>query len=327
MKNSDQIETIFMNNFFDNQRILTLIWKRKIHFVIVGVIAIILSAVFSGPTFIRPKFKSVARIYPTNISPISEESETEQMLEILNSNDIKLKMFDAFDLGQVYKIKKDDPHYLTYMLDIYSKNVKTTKTEYETVEISVEDYDPQRACNMCDSIIHFYNMKVGNMYKLKNLEMVQITQRFLDKKYKQHDSLKTQLNKAREESGIYNFEEQSPEITRGYMNALNTGKAATNDGKKIEKLYNNFTEKGTEVSWLENQNYAVINEIDSVSRMHEKYLVEYEKNIAYSKIVEHPFPADKKSYPVRWLIVAFTTFSAVFLALLVFLVLDYRKEE
>lgn len=327
MKNNDQIETTLMNNFFDNQRILNLIWKRKIHFVIVGVIAIILSAVFSGPTFIRPKFKSVARIYPTNIKSISEESETEQMLEIVNSNDIKLKMFDAFNLGQVYNIKRNDPHYLTYMFDTYNKNVKTSKTEYETVEIKVEDYEPQRACNMCDSIIHFYNLKVNEMFKLKYLEMVQITQKALDKKYLEFDSLKTQLNKAREESGIFNFEEQSPEITRGYMNSLNAGKTSTADGKKIERLYNNFTVKGSEVNWLESQNNETILEIDSIARMHDKYLTEYEKNITYSRVVEHPIVADKKSYPIRWLIVAFTTVSAVFLALLVFLVLDYRKEE
>jgi uncharacterized protein involved in exopolysaccharide biosynthesis len=57
------------------------------------------------------------------------------------------------------------------------------------------------------------------------------------------------------------------------------------------------------------------------------YLSEYEKDITYAHIVEHPFPADKKSYPVRWLIVTLSTFSAVFLALLVFLVLDYRKND
>jgi len=44
-------------------------------------------------------------------------------------------------------------------------------------------------------------------------------------------------------------------------------------------------------------------------------------------VVEYPVPADKKSYPVRWLIVAFSAFSAVFVALLVFLVLDYRKKD
>jgi len=316
-----------MNKFFDNQRILTLIWKRKFHFIVVGIVAVILSAIFSGPTFIQPKFKSTARIYPTNISPISEESETEQMLEILNSNDIKLKMFDAFDLADVYKINKDDPHFKSYMFDLYNKNVKTAKTEYETVEINVEDHNPNRASNMCDSIIHFYNLKVGAMHKAKNLEMVKITQRELDKKYKQYDSLKVRLNELRDKYDVYDFEGQSPEITRGYMSALATGRGSTSDAQKIEKLYKNFSEKGSDIQWLEKQNQFTIYEIDSISRIHDIYLMEYEKNITFSHIVEHPFPADKKSYPVRWLIVAFSMFSAVFLALLVFLVLDYRKEE
>ncbi|MBN2635970.1 MAG: hypothetical protein JXR61_06850 [Prolixibacteraceae bacterium] len=316
-----------MNNFFDNQRILTLIWKRKFHFVIIGIIAIILAAIFSGPTFIKPMFKSVARVYPTNIGTISEESETEQMLEVMNSNDIKLRMFDAFELGTVYKIPKEDPHYLSYMFDIYNKYVKTSKTEYETVEISVMDYQPERAKVMCDSIIHFYNQKVGSMHKAKSWEMVQISQKLLDIKHREFDSLKVQLNNIREESGIFNFTEQSPEITRGYMTALNTGKASTTDGKKIEKLYNNFAEKGSDITWLEKQNRKTVRQIDSLAYLHEVYLMEYEKDITYSHIVEHPIVADKKSYPVRWLIVAFSAFSAVFFALLVFLVLDYQKEN
>ena len=68
-----------MNNFFDNQRILNVIWKRKLHFVVIGVIAVVLAAIFSGPAFMRPKYRSSARIYPTNIWVLSEESETEQM--------------------------------------------------------------------------------------------------------------------------------------------------------------------------------------------------------------------------------------------------------
>lgn len=315
-----------MNDFFDNRRILTLIWKRKFHFIIVGIIAIVLSAIFSGPTFIRPKFKSTARVYPTNIWIMSKESETEQMLEVINSNDIKLRMFNAFNLADVYNIDRNDPHYLTYMFDIYNKNVKTSKTEYETVEINVMDYIPQRASNMCDSIIHFYDQKMGEMHKAKDLEMVLITQKLLDKKHKEYDSLKILLNKVREEYGIFDFSGQSPEITRGYMSALATGRGSTADGQKIEKLYDSFAENGSAVQWLEDQNRSVIEAIDSIAGMHEKYLTEYEKNIAYSHVVERPFPADKKSYPIRWLIVAFTTVSAGFLALIVFLIFDYRKE-
>lgn len=315
-----------MNNFFDNQRILDVIWKRKFHFILIGIIAIILAAIFSGPRFITPKYKSTARVYPTNLWVLSEESETEQMLEVMNSNDIKLKMFDAFSLDEVYHVGKNDPHYFTYMFDIYNNNVSTSKTEYETVEISVMDELPQRACNMCDSIIHFYNKKVREMHRAKDLEMVELTKKVLTKKTKELDTVKVELNKLRKEYDIINFNEQVPEVTRGYMNALAAGKGNTSDAKKIRKLYDNLSEKGADAVWLEKQHRSLINEIDSLSKMYEIHLNEYEKDITYAHIVEYPQPADKKAYPVRWLIVAFTLVSAVFLALLVFLVLDYRKK-
>jgi len=315
-----------MNNFFDNQRILSLIWKRKFHFIIIGVIAVILGAIFSGPTFIKPKYRSTARLYPSNISEMSEESRTEQMLEIINSNDVKIKMFNAFNLDDAYGVKKDDPQYLTYMFDIYNKNVNTSKTQYETVEIDVMDFIPQQAADMCDSIIHFYNQKVGQIHKAKTREMVLILKKQLDKKNVEIDTVTTALKQVRTNTGIIDFKNQVPEVTRGYMTALATGRGSTSDTKEIKKLYDNMVEEGTDTYRLERRYNTLINEIDSVNTLYEINLSEFEKNITYSHVVESPFPSDKKSYPVRWLIVVFSAFSAVFFALLVFLVLDYQKE-
>jgi capsular polysaccharide biosynthesis protein len=316
-----------MNNFFDNQRILQVIWRRKFHFIIAGVIAVLLSAFFSGPKFIQPMFKSTARIYPTNIWVLSEESETEQMLEIINSRDIKLKMFDAFALDQVYKINRNDPHYMTYMFDIYNKNVNASKTKFETVEIKVMDYEPHRASDMCDSIIRFYNRKVREMHKAKDLEMVEISRKNLEKKYAELDTLATELDVVRKEYGILDFKRQVEKVTEGYMNALASGRASTPDAKKIQELYNNLAEKGTKTRIMEARFDYLMNSIDSLTNLHDVHLSEYEKDITYAHVVEYPVPADKKSYPVRWLIVAFSTISAVFLALLVFLILDYRKTD
>ena len=201
------------------------------------------------------------------------------------------------------------------------------KTQFETVEIKVLDQNPQRASKMCDSIIHFYNNKVGSMHKAKYLEMIEITTKQLKEKHQDLDSIITKLNILRKESGIISYSVQVPEVTRGYMKVLAAGRGSTLDAKKIEKLYNNLVERGTEAYLLELR-YSYINqEIELLTTDNQNYIAEYEKDITYSHIVESPFPADKKSYPVRWLIVAFSTISAVFLALLVFLVLDYRKEE
>ena len=64
-----------MTNFFDNQHLIEIIWKWKKHLIAVAILAIVISAIFSSSTFIKPKFKSTARIYPSkNIYVFSEES-------------------------------------------------------------------------------------------------------------------------------------------------------------------------------------------------------------------------------------------------------------
>ncbi len=314
-----------MNNFFDNQRILDVIWKRKFHFIVIGIIAVILAAFFSGPAFITPKYRSTARVYPSNIWALSEESESEQMLEIINSRDIKQQVIEAFNLDEVYNIDRNNPYYMTYMFDRYNENVNAGKTTFETVEIKVMDHDPRRASDMCDSIIHFYNLKVREMHKAKDWEMVEIMDNRLRKKYTELDTLTSRISAMRKEYGILDYSSQVERVTEGYMNALANGRMASADARKIQDLYNNLAEKGAEAKVLEVNFNSTVSVIDSLSREREFHLSEFEKEITYAHIVEHPVPADKKAYPVRWMIVAFTTFSAIFLAILVFLVLDYRK--
>ncbi len=315
-----------MNNFFDNQRIFEVIWKRKFHFIIIGTVAVLLAAVFSGPAFLRPKYKSTARIYPTNLGEMSEESKTEQMLEILSSNTIKFKMFNAFGGKDIFKVDKEDPRYLTYMFAIYDKHIKISKTPHETVEIRALSYDPQVASDMCDSIIHFYNKRVGNMYRAKNWELVLISQGQLQKKQMEADALIERLSQLRTETGIVDVVSQAPEVTRGYVKALVEGSRNSENINRVKDIFHNTLQKGAEMRSLEVSFDHVLQEIERIKAIYELNLNEYEKDITYSHIVEFPFAADDKTYPVRWIIVFFSALSAVFLALLAFLVLDYKKE-
>ena len=316
-----------MSDFFDNQKILLLIRKRFIHFVIIGIAAIVLSAIFSSPFFITPKFKSTARIYPINLAVMSTESETEQMQEIINSNDIKFRMFDAFTLDQVYKINKSDPNYVTYMLAEYNSNVSARKTEFETVELSVLDENPQRAARMCDSIIHFYNLKVREMHSAKNWEVVKIVSENMKLRIKERDSLLNILNSQREKFHILDFNTQVRDITRGYMDALSTGRENTEGAREIKQLYENLAEKGGESYILETRFVKTNSTIDSLKFLYDINLSEANKKITYCHIVEKPIPADKKSYPVRWMLVSMTLAASLFLSLLLFIFIDYYKEK
>lgn len=315
-----------MTNFFDNQNLFETIWKWKKHLIIVGVLAVLVSAIFSSSTFIKPKFKSTARIYPSkNIFVFSEESESEQLLEIINSLDIKLHVIDAFNLSEVYKIRKTDPQYLTYVLAEFNDNVRMKKTEYETIEIEVLDTDPQRACTMCDSIVSFLDEKVRSMHRVKYEELARISKRDLAIVTHQSDSVKEKLDFMRKEYKIFNYESQAKEITKGMVKVLAEQKKNTAGGKELEQWMKNLAEKGGEYEMLDKLQNKLISQIDSLHRVYNQSMSDVTKKIIYGQKVQNPIPADKKSYPVRWLIVLVSTFAAVFAALIVIVILENKK--
>lgn len=315
-----------MTNFFDNQNLLETIWKWRKHLMIVGVVAVVLSAVFSSATFIRPKYKSTARIYPSNnIYTFSDESESEQLLEFINSQDIKLRMIDAFNLSEVYNIPKTDPHYLTYILGEFNDNVSFRKTEYETIEITVLDTDPKRACAMCDSVVSFLDAEIRHIHRIKYQEVAHIAKIDMAKIKHRIDSLENKLDTLRRNYNILDYDSQSKEITRGMVKVMAEQKENTTGGRELKQWMKNFAEKGGEFEILQTQKRYMVHLLDSTLKVYQTGISGANKIISYGQIVQHPVVADKKAYPVRWLIVLASTFAALFLALMVILVIENKK--
>jgi hypothetical protein len=51
--------------------------------LVVGLAAAVLASVFSGPMFIKPRFKSTAVFVSSQYMAYSDESETEQIVQLL----------------------------------------------------------------------------------------------------------------------------------------------------------------------------------------------------------------------------------------------------
>jgi len=315
-----------MTNFFNNQNLLEIIWKWKKHLIVVGIGAVIASAIFSSSIFIKPKYKSNARIYPSNnIYTFSEESQSEQLLEFITAPDIKIRTIEAFHLDEVYRIKKKNPQYMTHMLNEFNDNVKFKKTEFETVEIQVLDVDPQRASSMCDSIIKFLNEKVRLMHKIKQEELAAIAKKDYSIISHKVDSLEVKLNFLRTEFHILDYRLQAEEITKGMVRVLAQQGANTSGGKELAQWLKNLSEKGGEFEILDKQQSQFISQKDSIMKIYDQSISAAQKKIVYGMKVESPVPADKKSYPSRAFIVIISTLAALFFALLAILLIENKR--
>ena len=48
----------------------------------------------------------------------------------------------------------------------------------------------------------------------------------------------------------------------------------------------------------------------------------YDAKLTYCNVITHPFPSDKKSYPIRWLIVVMTFILTFFFSIVVILMVE-----
>ncbi|HPR33267.1 MAG TPA: Wzz/FepE/Etk N-terminal domain-containing protein [Prolixibacteraceae bacterium] len=310
-----------MENFFNNERMIRALWKWKIHILIVTFLAIVFSVIISSPLFMKPKFKSTGKLYPVNMQVYSEESESEQLLENIRSNDIKFRLIDAFQLDKVYKIDRNDPLYKTYILGEFDENISFKKTEFETVEIKVLDENPQRASDMVDSLILYYNQHLQKQHAIKYLEVAEIALHDLKIKNQEIDSLKQLLVQLSREHSLLNYPSQVEAATVGLMDAA----ARKGDTKPARELLDNLKEKGIEFQVVEHQLTEFQRVADSLKVQHDWGMSHGTKKITYGIVVESPFPADKKAYPVRWLIVFLSTLAAFAASVVCVLLIDYFR--
>ena len=305
-----------MDNNFNNLSLIQLIFKWKWHIIIITLAAAICGAIFSSSLFITPLFKSEAIAYPANITPYSEESETEQMLQLIGSQSIVDSIIEKYDLWTDYKIDRDNPFAKTYMMLEYHDKIKISKTPYEAISIVVNDKDPFTACNIANDILYFYDLKVRKLHHDKQREVVVMYERQLSEKQRVIDSLTSRMAEIGMKYGVTDVPNQSREVTRNYLSG----------SSKANELKTNLEQYGAEFLDLHTKIAAEGNTFVAIKCDLERELRFFNGDMTYSNIVTEPYPADKKSFPVRWVIVALCAMVAFLITLLTLFIIENRKK-
>lgn len=303
--------------------LLKLILRWKYHLAVIVMAAAVASFVFSSEWFIRPRFKSTAVLYPSNLIPYGSETPTEQMLQLLQSNDIRNNIIQKYHLAQHYRIDTTSKGAYTRMMAEVDDNITVRKTEFESVKIEVWDTDADTAAMIARDMIAFLDLKARNLQREKSLEVVRIFRTQLDVKQAEMDSLELQLKELRVKYGLLDYEAQAKEITKRYMDAVRSGnKAAISE---LDVMMRNLEEKGGEFVSLEDRVKKSRKVFNDIKVEYENAVKDVSKELTYSNIIVRPVPADKKSYPVRWILVSVYTASTFFLSLVLFALFDSRR--
>lgn len=296
-------------------------WKTLL---IVAIISGIFGYVFSGPNFIAPEYMSEAVIYPANIGEYGSETELEQMQQYLKSNSIRDTLIHKFNLYDEYEIDSSIRAAKAYIHLAFDEHVRFDETRFESVHIEVFSKDPVKAKKMVDEIILQVDKKIRSTQRQKYLENVKIAKQFRDVKKHQIDSMQRVIKEIGEKYGVLDYVAQSERVTEKYMDFLLSGKKGA-DFKKAEELYKNLQTYGPYVHSL-NLQLEVMSE-EYVDRMswYEQAVRDLNKYQTYSYVLVSPEVADKKSTPIRWLIVASAIAASVGFTFALLLILGYQK--
>ena len=305
-----------MENNFNNLSLVRMIIKWKWHILIITVIAAICGAIFSSSAFIKPLFKSEAVVYPANTSPLSEESRTEQMLQLLGSQAIIDSIIEKHDLWTDYDIKPGLPASKAHMMLEYRNMIKISKTEYEAVSIVAFDQNPETACNIVNDILYYYDQLVHRLHHEKSAEVIAMYERQLNAQQRRIDSLKMCYTELSTKYGITDIGAQSREITRSILNGSSKGNELK---ESLETHASELIELQTSLSGAVSGYISIKYELDKELRF-------YNGRMTYSYIITEPYPADKKTYPVRWVIVAVTAISAFLISIIALFIYENRKK-
>lgn len=304
-----------MDNFFNNTNLLRIAIKWKWHLVILSIAAALVSLVVSSPLIMKPRYKSVAYIYPSNIMPYSDESETEQMLQWINSKDVRDSVIRKFDLAKHYKISPEEKYFHSILDNVYNKNVNINKTQYESIEVVVTDLDPVFARDMVKAILFYTDEKIRNTHNVKFREVYNALERMLKTKKAEMDSVKALYRNIATTYGIYDVSGQSQEITRGELRTVDGGGAGINS-KDVVKLKQGMVDKAGDLLYLGLRISLSANEYSEILRKYEAAKFDLDKKFTFVNIVTPPQVADKKSYPKRLYVMFYFVAGTLLISLL-----------
>lgn len=324
------------SNEFNSFGLIRFIWKWRKLLIIISIAAAIIS--FGASLLIRPQFKSTSIIYAPRTNSLSKillneqnynerldikayavEEETEHLIQILNSREIKDILIEKFNLVEHYGLKKDMKYWQTRLYKAMENMITIKRTQYGAISVTVSDWDSQLAARMANEIVNqldtFKNKvereRASAAYFLleKQLEEINQEMKRID------DSLSVLA-----ENGVLILDRQVERITQQYAIAIAQGNIGAQ--QRLAKELEKFAKWGPTVQTLQNEqlNFTEYQALCKSRMLDAK--MDMESNMPVKFVVEKAIPADKKSYPKKLIIMILSTLATFIVTLFTLIIIE-----
>lgn len=328
-------------NKYNAFSLLQFMWKWRKWLLIVCVAAFFVSAACSF--LVRPRFKSTALLYAPRTSSVSKillneqnynerleikalatVDETEQMLPFLNSVAIKDSLIEKYKLAEYYNINVNKKGGMTKLYKTITNNMTIKRTDYGAISLSVSDWDPQRAYEMTLDVVRWLDTIKNTVEYERALAAYNILQNQLDSIEREiaivNDSIRALMA-----HGVFDVKLQSERLTQQYAIAAAQGNAAAM--QRIIREQDTLAKYGAQLTSYQDleYNFSKYHALCKQKMMDAK--MDMTTIMPVKFVIDKPFPADKKFYPKRSIIVIISTLCAFILTLIVLLTIERIEDK
>jgi len=286
---------------------------------------------------VESQFESSIIIYPTTTSSVSqallvehnpyrkdvlefgEEEQTEELLQVLNSDAIRDSIINKFDLYAHYGIDSLDNFHKTTINNTFDDLIKVKKTQFNSIKVTVLDKNPKTAAEIANSYLYFMDSVINSIRKKRANQSLTILDARKKRLYIQRNNVQDSLNTYRS-FGVLSTTAQIERLTEQYALALSQN---NNSGaNKLKMELKNLAKYAAVHDMLLRKSHKIEDELIAIQFEFDRVSIDINYSLENKFVINKAYPADKKSYPVRWLVVLSSMLSTLIFTILILSIID-----
>jgi len=301
-------------------------WKK------VFIIVTIITALVTGTiVFLMPKqYKSTAVLFAArqfsvsklvieanagnqeDYMQIGDEDDCEKLMQILNSDALKIKVADAFDLWKRWKIRDTtfSYHYLRLKWD---DMVSIKRTEFNSVKVEVYDYTANGAAQIANGITQYCDSVKFDMSREVTSKVLKIVKDEYENTLERMKVLEDSLQALRN-MGVLHYKEQVKAYSKSYAKAIEKNDVSAM--KRLEGKLDTLTKYGGAYQIMHDNLERYGAKYPDIKAKYDEALVNYSTVLPVKFVVEKAKPNEYKARPKRLIILSLAVIANNVLALL-----------
>lgn len=326
-----------IENISARELIAKIIRWRKIFLWITVITALVTGVI----VFLMPKqYKSTVVLFPArqfsvsklvveanagnqeDYMQIGDEDDCEKLIQLLTSDALKIKVADAFNLWQRWKVKDTvfSYHYLRLKWD---EQVSVKRTEFNSVKIEVYDYTADSAAFVANGIAAYCDTIKWEMNRQVAGQVVSIVKAEYEATLLRMKELEDSLNSLRK-LGVLHYKEQVKAYSKSYAKAIEKNDVAAM--KRLEGKLDTLKKYGGAYQYIHDDLEKYSSKYPDIKMKYDEALVNYNNFLPAKFVVEKAKPNEFKARPRRLVYLSITVIACNIMGLFVLLIRDKFRE-